>query len=120
MDIIIPAGIELNRRGQRPEKPVDPGCVAPGTDQTEISGHAKKEQGQGKNDPDNKFAGLIPDFYLPRNLFGILLVCGVFGCNNTVTGSFNGRDHLLEIENARNVFYDGTLTGKIGTGLNNP
>ncbi len=120
VDIIIPSGIELNRCGQQPEKPIYPGRMAPGTNEVKIPGHAQYKQGQGKDDAYYKFAGLIPYLCLPRNLFGIFFVCGVFGCNNAVTGGFNGPDHLLEIDNARNVFYDGTLAGKICTGLNNP
>ncbi len=111
--VVIPARIKLNRGGQRPEKPVDPGSVAPHTDETEVPGHTPDKKGQCKNNADDKLAGLIPDLCLPGGLFGIFFFRDFFGGNDAVTGGFNGRDHLLRGGNSRNVFYGGVFTGKV-------
>ena len=87
--------------------------MAPGADQAEITCHAQDKQRQGKDHPDNKFASLVPNLCIPGPLFGVFRVQSLNRSNGVEAGFFDGRDHVLDARDSRNVGHGGPLGGEI-------
>ena len=119
-DIIVTASVKLDRCGQSPEQPVDPGGMAPGADQSEIAGHAKDKQRQREKDADEKLAGLIADFSIPGRLFGISPIGCVIGNNGAVAGFFDGGHDLLEADHAGQIIHRCPFGCEVDRGVDDP
>ncbi len=70
-DVVLPPHVELDRCRQRPEAPVDPGCVGPGAQDSEVPGHAQDDQGHRQKRSHGQVAHLAVDLGLTGLPLGV-------------------------------------------------
>ncbi len=116
--VIVPADVELHRRGQEEEQPIDPQRIGPRAQQPQVAAHAQQEQRQGEDDADEQSLLLVIDLRFARGRFGVGRV-GVVGCrrNHVITRLAHSGHQVGPRRRAGGIAHRGPLAGVVDRGL---